>query len=61
MDCYNDVEVYLMNGQYPSGMGKGEKSNFRRKCKNNFKIEDGILYYRRHHVEGTAEGLGDLW
>ena len=36
---FTAVETYLRSSQYPKGMTKGEKANFRRKCKNNFKFE----------------------
>eukprot|EP00731_Ephydatia_muelleri_P017503 Em0010g601a len=34
------VEKYLIYGEYEEGMEKGEKANFRRKCRNNYKLED---------------------
>ena len=42
MDLQNlqEIQDYLQRGEYPSGLDKGEKANFRRKCKNNFKFED---------------------
>lgn len=42
-DEFSAVEAYLRSSQYPKGFSKGEKANFRRKCKN-FKFETGILY-----------------
>ncbi|KAL5503401.1 hypothetical protein EMCRGX_G010343 [Ephydatia muelleri] len=40
-------------------MEKGEKANFRRKCRNNYKLEDGVLHYRKNI---TCEGKDDaLW
>ena len=44
-DEFTAVETYLRCSQYTKGMTKGEKANFRRKCKNNFKFETGMLYY----------------
>ena len=41
------VENYLHRGDYPDDYSKGEKANLRRKCRNNFKLEAGILYYRK--------------
>ena len=43
----DDVENYLLRGKYLEGYTKGEKANLRRKCRNNFKIEAGILYYKK--------------
>ena len=31
---FTAVETYLRSSQYPKGMTKGEKANFRRKCVN---------------------------
>ena len=45
-DEFAIVVRYLRDGRYPDGMEKGEKANLRRKCHRNFKLEDGILYYR---------------
>ena len=40
---------------YPSGMTeKGDKANFRRKCKRNYKVENGILYYRKYSTQPVA-------
>ncbi len=47
MGEFVDVENYLLHGQYPEGTSKGEKANLRWKCRNNYKIEAGILYYRK--------------
>ena len=41
------VDVYLSRGEYPSGLSKGENANLRRKCRNNFKLEEGVLYYKK--------------
>ena len=41
------VEQYLRAGVYPSGFSKGEKVNLRRKCRNNYKFEDGVLLFRK--------------
>ena len=32
-------------------MNKGEKANLRRKCRNNFKLDEGILYYKKANDE----------
>ena len=52
MDEFDDIENYLLRGKYPEGYSKGEKANLRRKCRNNFKIEAGILYYRKCAIRG---------
>ena len=36
-------------------MTKGEKANLRRKCKNNFKFETGMLYYNVYKKDGIDE------
>ena len=38
------VDAYVRRGEYPSG---GEKANLRRKCRNNFKLEEEVLYYKK--------------
>ena len=55
MEELEAVENYLLRGAYPSGLSKGEKANLRRKCKNNFKLEDGILYYKRAVTDGESK------
>ena len=40
------VEAYLCFGRYPDSYCKGEKANLRRKCHNNFKFTNGVLYYK---------------
>ena len=42
------VEEYLLRGTYPDGFSKAEKANLKQKCRNNFKIEDGVLHYRKN-------------
>ncbi len=50
---YPNVFNYLSAQEYPADLsGKDEKRNFRRKCKGNFKLEDGQLKYRK---KGTQE------
>ena len=44
---YAVIESYLRFGEYPNNMEKGEKANLRRKCRNNFKFDSGILYYKK--------------
>ena len=57
MEEHEAVENYLPRGVYPSGLSKGEKANPWRKCKNNFKLEDGILYYRKAVADGERCAL----
>ena len=54
------VEKYLLRGEYPVGMTKADKANLRRKCRNNFKTEDGVLYYRKN-VETGDKQEDSLW
>lgn len=42
------VKRYLLHNDYPPGYTKADKVNLRCKCRNNFKLEEGMLYYRRH-------------
>ena len=56
---FEDVENYLLRGKYPFGMEKGEKANLRRRCRNNFKFAEGVLYYKKA-VKGGASA-GDEW
>ena len=48
MEELKTIELYLLRGEYPTGYTKADKANLRRKCRNNFKLEDGMLYYRRN-------------
>ena len=40
-------------GKYPAGYSKTDKANLRRKCRDNFKLEDGLLYYRKKTAKET--------
>ena len=42
------VEHYLLHSEYPPEYTKAEKANLRRKCRNNFKLEEGMLYFRKN-------------
>ena len=42
---YQEVEIYLRNGQYPEGVSKLEKAVIRKRAKN-FRVVDGILHYK---------------
>lgn len=35
-------------------LGKGDNVNFRRKYKRNYKVESGILYYRKYSTQPAA-------
>ena len=48
MEELKSFELYLLRGEYPTDYTKADKANLRRKCRNNFKVEDGMLYYRRN-------------
>ena len=37
-------------------MEEGEKANLRRRCRNNFKVVEGILYFRKA-VKGDSDGV----
>ena len=50
MGEFDEVEKYLLRWKYP------EKANLRKKYRNNFKIEAGILYYRKYATRGE-----ELW
>ena len=52
MEELEPVENYLLRGVYPSGLSKEEKAKLWWKCKNNFKLEDEILYYRKAVADG---------
>ena len=55
MDEFAAVENYVWFGKYPSGMEKGNKANLRKKCNNNFKLECGLLYYKK------KKSCNDAW
>ena len=42
------VEKYLLYGQYPLEFTKVDKANLWQKCQQNFKTEEGTMYYRRN-------------
>ena len=52
-DEFTAVKTYLRCSQYPKGMTKGE--NLRRKCKNNFKFETGMLYYKKDAIDEASK------
>ena len=47
MEEFDVIETYLRHGDYPNGITKDEKANLRRKCRNNYKFNEGILYYKK--------------
>ena len=46
--------IYVVASE-PKGMTKGEKANLRRKCKNNFKFETGMLYYKKDGIDEASK------
>jgi hypothetical protein len=59
LEDLTDIERYLLCGEYPAGLSKGDKANLRRRCRNNFKLEAGVLYYRR--ASGEDDESGEPW
>ena len=55
MDKLCEVENYLLRGEYPLNFTKAEKSNLRRRCRNNFRIELGVLQYRANSKSTEEE------
>ncbi len=60
------IEGYLLRGTYPADYSKDQKTNLRRRCRNNFRIHDGVLQYRKAIVtkadqRDEAESNGDSW
>ena len=47
-----DICTYTCSSQYPTGMTKGEKAS---KCKNNFKFETGMLYYKKDGIDEASK------
>ncbi len=47
MEDYTAVYSYLENNEYPEGLTKDGKRNWRRRCCENFKIENGQLFHRK--------------
>ena len=45
MEELKNIEQYLLRGEYPTGYTKEDKANLHHKCCNNFKLEEGTLYY----------------
>ncbi|XP_064383224.1 uncharacterized protein LOC135348618 isoform X3 [Halichondria panicea] len=55
MENLQEIENYLRKGEYPPTINsKTEKANFRRKCRQNFKFENGSLYYKKHTKAADA-------
>lgn len=55
IDSLSTIEDYLLNGVYPPSFSKNEKCSLRRRCRNNFKLEDGILMYQSRNRNSTSE------
>ncbi len=47
MEDYDDIFRFCEGRGYPAKLTDPEKRNFRRKCKENFKVDGGQLYYKR--------------
>lgn len=47
MEDYQAIYSYLESNEYPDSLTKDQKRNFRRKCNENFKIENGQLFHRK--------------
>ena len=56
----DEVEKYLMRGECLAEFSKAEKANLRRRCRSNFKVEDGIVEYRTARKQGEEAGV-DEW
>ena len=57
--CYGGLRCYykyLEKSEYPSEQMKDAKRNFRQKCRENFKIEDGQLFHRKFDRGKTRKG-----
>ena len=55
IDSLSTIEDHLLNGVYPPSFSKNEKCSLRRRCRNNFKLEDGILMYQSRNRNSTSE------
>ncbi len=47
MEDYEDIFRFCESNVYPSGLSKEGKRNYRRKCQENFKVENGQLFHRK--------------
>ena len=47
MEQYDDIFEYLQNNTYPEGLSKDSKRNWRHKCTENYKIQEGQLFHRK--------------
>ena len=48
MEELKNIEGYFLRSKYPAGYTKADKANLRCKCRNNCKIDEGTLYYRKN-------------
>ena len=56
MDDLNAVEKCLLRGEYPRQLHEGgEGQLYRRQCRSNFQLADGILKYRTTMKPGKEE------
>ena len=56
MEEYDEVNTFIESGNYPAGLSKDGKRNWRRKCKENFKIESGQLFYKKGDLKPFNKG-----
>lgn len=55
MNALLDIENYLLRRDFPPSLSKDERANFRRKCRKNYCLDDGILMYK----VATRKPLGE--
>ena len=48
MEELKNIEQYFLRGEYPTGYTKEDKANLCRKCRNNFKLEEGVATPNYH-------------
>ena len=59
MEVYDEVYKFCEEREYPSGLSKDEKRNFRRRCTDSFMVNDGQLYYRKFSRRKSSEQQND--
>ena len=52
---YVDVYAHLESNKNPEGLSKDSKRNCHRKCRENFKIENGQLFHRKGDRKAVKE------
>ena len=61
MEKLLEVEKYILHGEYPLTFTKSDKANLRRRCRNIFRIEDGVLQYKGRKAAAKEGGDLDVW